>query len=482
MGNNHRVLTAPFWVVWSIELWELFGYYGMQAVISLYFMNKLGYTTKESFAIFGVFFSFCFGFVWLGGKLGDTYFGAKRTLLLGAVILALSYMYLGFANTHTVFYAMSGIVMGNALFKANPSSLVSKLYDKGNPALDSAMTMYYMAINVGEFLAAFSVPYIIKDVHWGQYSGWTFAFLTCGLGLVVGILSYLIFYRHLKQVGTEADALPFQWQRFVVTLLLTVIGFVIVAKLIEHVVLADAVIYLVVFGGICYYVYIALQLPHRERVRMLISALLIFQGFVFFTLYAQLPTSMLLLAVTHVNNVIFGYKILPTQYYLLNSITIIIMSPILARIYKRIPGTHITKFAIGMTLCASAFLIFWIPRYYNHNGIISPLWMVLTYYLQSTGELLVPGLGLAMVAELCPKHCSGLVMGIWYLCAMLAGPVAGYISSLTATSGVLMYHMSFQQGLIASTDTLGTLGIVVAIIALLMWLLRPYLNRAILAS
>ena len=128
---------------------------------------------------------------------------------------------------------------------------------------------------------------------WGKYTGWTFAFLVCGLGLVIGILNYLIFYHHLDRVGTEADALPFQWRRLVVTLLLTVIGFVLVAELMEHATLADIIIYLVVFGGICYYIYIALQLPHREKIRMLISALLIFQGFVFFTLYAQLPTSIL---------------------------------------------------------------------------------------------------------------------------------------------------------------------------------------------
>ena len=174
---------------------------------------------------------------------------------------------------------------------------------------------------------------------------------------------------------------------------------------------------------------------------------------------------------------IFGHHIPPTSYYLLNSITIIIISPILAWIYKRVPGTHISKFAIGMILCASAFLVFWIPRFYNDHGIMSPVCMVVTYYLKSTGELLVSGLGLAMVAELCPKECSGLVMGIWYLCAMLAGPVAGFIGGLTTPNPHV--HHTVLQGLITYTDTLG---IIVAVIALVMWVLRPYLNRAILAN
>ena len=174
---------------------------------------------------------------------------------------------------------------------------------------------------------------------------------------------------------------------------------------------------------------------------------------------------------------IFGHHIPPTSYYLLNSITIIIISPILAWIYKRVPGTHISKFAIGMILCASAFLVFWIPRFYNDHGIMSPVCMEVTYYLKSTGELLVSGLGLAMVAELCPKECSGLVMGIWFLSTMLAGPIAGSVGGLTQPPA--HQHLTTLQSLHIYTDIFIDFGWVVLAVSALMWLSRLWFNHVI---
>lgn len=91
-------LSKPFWVVWSIELWERFSYYGVQAILALYFINQLGYSESQSFYVFGSFTAFVYGFIWIGGWVGDSYLGAKRTLLLGAIILMFSYTALALAN------------------------------------------------------------------------------------------------------------------------------------------------------------------------------------------------------------------------------------------------------------------------------------------------------------------------------------------------------------------------------------------------
>ena len=148
-----RRLNKPFWVVWAVELWERFGYYGVQAILALYFVQQLGYTEAQSFYVFGSFSAFVYGFTWIGGWLGDKYFGAKRMLVLGAVVLALSYSALALATHDTIFYALSGIIIGNSLFKANPASLISKMYEHDYATLDGAMTYYYMAVNVGSMLS-----------------------------------------------------------------------------------------------------------------------------------------------------------------------------------------------------------------------------------------------------------------------------------------------------------------------------------------
>ena len=161
-------LPKPFWVIWAIEIWERFGYYGTQALLALYFVKHLGFSESESMYVFGSFFAFVFGFVWVGGQIGDKVLGAKRTIVLGAIILMIAYISLFFSSPDTIFYSLGGVIVGNALFKANPSSLVSKLYKKGDPALDGAMTMYYMAINIGSFVALFFAP-IIGAVFGGSF-------------------------------------------------------------------------------------------------------------------------------------------------------------------------------------------------------------------------------------------------------------------------------------------------------------------------
>ena len=178
----------PFWAAWSIEFWERFGFYGMQAIITLYFVNSLGYSTQEAFYIFGSFSAFVYGFVWIGGWIGDKYMGAKRTILIGGIILMLAYLSLALANKETIVYALGAIVVGNALFKANPTSLISKIYGKGNPALDGAITLYYVAINTGSLISMFLTP-IIAHTY-----GWHYAFALCSLGLLLGIFKFYCFF------------------------------------------------------------------------------------------------------------------------------------------------------------------------------------------------------------------------------------------------------------------------------------------------
>ena len=81
MSSKKVLLPKPFWVVWAIEFWERFGYDGMQTLIALYFTQQMGYSAKQSMVICGVFVSFTYGFIWLGGKIGDQVLGAKRTPL-----------------------------------------------------------------------------------------------------------------------------------------------------------------------------------------------------------------------------------------------------------------------------------------------------------------------------------------------------------------------------------------------------------------
>jgi POT family proton-dependent oligopeptide transporter len=469
--SNDKSFPKSFWVVWGVEFWERFGYYGVQAIIALYFVHHLGYTQKESFYIFGSFSAFVYGFVWLGGWIGDHYLGAKRTLLLGASILTLSYAALALSTKGTVFYALAAVVVGNALFKANPSSLIAKIYNKDTGKLDGAMTMYYMAINLGSITSMVLTPIL------AQSYGWPIAFALCSFGMAIGLMNYLVFNHHLAELTTPAGKVPLCLKKLSVTILGAVIGIVVIAHILSHIMLATIIVYTVVTVSLMYFLKIAFSLQGRERARMLIAFFLILEGILFFVMYNQMPTSLTFFAVHNINNHVLGMNITPAEYQVLNPVVIVIMSPILAWVYRRWESTHVTKFCAGMTLCAFAFLVLGIPQYTSTTGLASPLWLVLTYFLQSTGELLISGLGLAMVASLCPKERTGFVMGVWFLGAMLAGPLGAAVGALSSPpTGVTL---TAAQSIVVYGHVFVLLGSITLTITAFMWATRPWFNKYI---
>jgi POT family proton-dependent oligopeptide transporter len=469
--DKSSTLSKPFWVVWGIELWERFGYYGTQAILALYFVQKLGYSERESFYVFGSFSAFVFGFVWVGGLIGDRYLGAKRTLLLGATILMIAYALLGSSDKNTVFYALSCIVVGNALFKANPSSLISKLYAKGDPALDGAMTLYYMAVNIGATISMALTP-IIADHY-----GWGVAFWLCAFGLLLGIINYVTFAKAMRSVATDAGRKPLSLKRLLLVIAGSIVAVLVIAQIMSNTLLCDIIVYVTVAAGLVYFLKVALSLQGLERKRMLVAFILIIESVLFFVLYNQMPTSLTFFAQHNINNDLWGWHIPAAEYQVLNPLVIVVMSPVLAWLYRRFPGTHVTKFCLGMTLCSCAFLVLYLPQFTAEKGLVSPIWMLITYYLQSVGELLVSALGLAMVAELCPRKMSGFVMGIWFLSVMLAGPIGAWVGVLTAPQGV--EHMSAATTLPIYSHVFFEIGLFTLVIAILMWVFRPYFNQLI---
>ncbi len=463
-------LGKPFWVVWGIELWERFGYYGVQAIIALYFVNQLGFSESDSFYVFGSFSAFSYGFVWIGGWIGDKYLGTKSTLILGAIILMFSYVGLALANHETIFYALSGIIIGSSLFKANSGSLISKMYAKGDSALDGAMTLYYMAVNIGSMLSMSVTPIV------AQKYGWTYAFGICAVGLFLGVCNYVMFRQMLANIGSEIDKAPFNYKRVGLISIVGLIAIVVIAQLLTRTAICNGIVYVVVTGAFLYFLKLAFSLEGIARTRMLVAFVLILEGVLFFVLYNQMPTSLTFFAVHNINNNFLGWQIPPAEYQVLNPVIIVLVSPILVRLYRQHPATHVTKFCFGMTLCAAAFLVLAIPQYTATNGLASPWWMVLSYFLQSTGELLISGLGLAMVAELCPSSMTGFVMGIWLLTNMLAGPIGAWVGVLTVPT-TASEQLPTVASLALYSKVFAEIGLFTGFIAVLMWFSRPALNR-----
>ena len=197
---NNKDRSKAYGMLWALEFWERFGYYGVQAVLALYFVKSLGFTDTQAFYVFGSFAGLNYGFIWLGGFIGDKYLGAKRTIVIGALILFLGYCLLLLSSQTAVLYSLSCIVVGSALFKSNPTSLISKMYQDSDSKLDGAITMYYMAVNVGGGISMALIPILV------QFYGWHSGFGVCAIGLVIALSTYTYFYGLLKNIATEAGS------------------------------------------------------------------------------------------------------------------------------------------------------------------------------------------------------------------------------------------------------------------------------------
>src|SRR5512142_2649767 len=192
--------TLGFTTLFLIEMWERFGYYGMTAVVVLFMVQKLAYTDDRANLTFGAFSALAYAVPAVGGWVGDKILGSRRTTVLGSIILFFGYTLLALpGHPGLLFPALGLVAVGGGVFKAKPANLSSKLYE-GDPAkIDSAFTMYYMAVNLGATISQIATPLIA--IKWG----WHAAFAVCAVGLFVGIINYFVMKQYLSHVGSAPD-------------------------------------------------------------------------------------------------------------------------------------------------------------------------------------------------------------------------------------------------------------------------------------
>lgn len=462
-----------FYLIFSIELWERFGYYGLQAIMAVYLVKQLGMSESDSITLFSSFSALVYGLTAIGGWLGDKVLGTKRVIVLGALVLAIGYSLVAWSghDVSMVYIGMATIAMGSGLFKANPASLLSTCYDKDDPRIDGAFTMFYMSINVGSLVSMMLTPWLAA-----RY-GWSVAFALSVVGLAITVINFLMCQKMVKNYGSKPDFAPLNMGKLLATLVGVVVLISVATWLLHHQFIARIVLGVIALGIILIFAKEAFALQGAARRRMIVAFLLMVEAIVFFVLYMQMPTSLNFFAIRNVEHSILGITFEPEQYQALNPFWIMVASPILAAIYNkmgdRLPMPH--KFAIGMVLCSGAFLVLPLgASFANQMGIVSVNWLILSYALQSIGELMISGLGLAMVAQLVPQRLMGFIMGSWFLTTAGAAMIAGKVANLMAVPEGVNDPL---QSLEIYSDVFQKIGIATAIIAVLMMLTAPILNR-----
>ena len=480
--------TWSFSTVFMIEMWERFGFYGMQVLMVTYMMKKLGFIDITANLVWGAAAALIYATPAIGGWIGDKLLGTRRTMLSGAIILALGYgmLWIPSDNNYLLYCSLGVIIVGNGLFKPNAGNLVRKIYEGDDVRIDSAFTIYYMAVNIGSMISMTATPWIRDYVAklYGDAAGWHTAFGTCSVGLILGLINYVLMRRALKHIGSEPDRQPINAARGLMVLgggilMVFASAFILQSEMVARscVILAGVAI----FGIFIYLISISAK---NERAGLIATLVLIVQTIFFFIFYAQMATSLNLFAQHNVDLSfdVFGFHLftwIPEQYQNLNAIWIVLLSPVLVFIYNGLgrvgkdPSVAF-KFALGFAAVALGFFIYGFGARHAVNGQVSSWIMVWGYGLYSLGELLVSGLGLAMIARYVPERMGGFMIGGYYV----AVGISQYLGSIVANIAHIPEHITDPvQSLAIYThlfNQLGFVGIACVVIAVVM---LPLMNR-----
>jgi POT family proton-dependent oligopeptide transporter len=438
--------TRSFLTLALIELWERFGYYGMQALIVYYMVERLGFEDSRANLVWSAAAALIYVAPAIGGWIGDKVLGTKRSVVLGAIVLSIGYalMAVPTESTSFLFGALGVVVVGNGLFKPNNANLVRKIYEGDDSRIDSAFTLYYMAVNVGSTVSMLATPWIKDYVNatYGGNGGWHAAFAVCSVGLVIGLFNVLIMRATVAHLGSQPDEQPLHFGKLAAVLGGAVVVAAVSAVILEYQALARVFVYAagVVVLGI--FVHLIRKSVPSERAGLVAALVLTLQTVFFFIFYQQMSTSLSLFAL---RNVDLDFSVMgahlwtwsPAQFQALNAIWIMVLSPVLAWAYSAAGRTGkdlsiAGKFALGFAAVAVGFFAYGVAGQFAVNGLTSSWVMIAGYGFYSLGELLVSGLGLAMVARYVPARMSGFMMGAYYVATGISQYLGGVVANLAS--------------------------------------------------
>lgn len=465
--------NKAFSVVLFIELWERFGYYGMQSILVLFLIQHMKFNDHNANLLVGAFSAMTYAAPILGGWVGDKVTGNKRAMLIGSIILALGYLLLAFATSYTqaIYLAMAIISIGNGLFKPNAATMVRRIYENNNSQLDIAFTLYYMAVNVGSSISMLICP-LLKDHY-----GWSSAFVACFFGLILGIGNYFLTQKRLWLYLPPKDKKPLHFGFnlgiiFGIGISVIVVSFVLKSPTITKWCVAAASL-LVLFIWIGIYKHTSAA----GRAGLRVMYILTLEGMLYFVFYQQMSTSLTLFAQRNVNPAfyigsfhLFNWS--PGQFQALNPIWIMVFSPLLAKIYSYFGQENknlsiAIKFIIGFLFVTLAFFTWWITCWQTKTAQCSSWSMVWGYGFLSLGELLISGLGLAVIARYVPASMNGFMTGSYFMVSGIALYIGSQIANMATSGGSMLLDakktLNLYQNLFFNLFILAALALIILI-------------------
>lgn len=437
-----------------ITFWSQFSVYVLNTVLILFLTRPvlthgLGYSESRAYSFIGVTMAMGYLMPIIGGTMADTILGIRRSILLGSILLALAYLLVmvsGFSinSRGDVFFigAFALVPVTNSLLMGTASAMVSKIYQHNEVKAKSGMLLYYMSINIGALLATILAPKLMESPY-----GPLTIFAVVFIGKAIAALNFLFKFKLYDDVASPLDKTKMSWYQLVVliTYLLSIYLFTLTAYL--HPELSGKIIATGCCIGIGSFLFRTLKLQGLVKKSQLIAALLIIEAIVFFVLYNQMNTTLILFAKKHSDLLLLGIPVSSAHFQMINPLCIIAMSFLLPSIFKRYPAFTIPyQFAVGILLAGLALLFLWGACFFSSSDVISGNYIALTYLFLTIAELLVSAIGLSMIGLYCDQSMTAYAMGVWYLANSLSNIISSELAQKVAFTNVgLSAHTMFLK-------------------------------------
>lgn len=451
----------PLWMLFMAEFWERFAFYGIRWAMVLYIVAQFhggeGVGEKPASELYGAYLALVYAGAIFGGYVADKLIGFQRSILTGAVIMAVGFFMIAIPNEEIFKLGLATIIVGNGLFKPIISTMVGKLYATSDQRRDSGFTIFYMGINIGAMIAPV-ITQILAQRYFGSNDtpAYKVVFITAGIGMIISLFWFWMGRKQLKGIGAAEPGSGMN----------RVLGVVAIGALV-----GIPLFYFLLTINAIYLQYLLMALIVVPAVMLLregmregtvardkvLAMLSIFSfNVLFWMFFEQAGSSFNFLAEKIVDRNLSGWEFPVAWFQSVNSVAIITLAPVLAWLWVRMGKSNPSiprKFGLGLVFNGLAFFLLM----YSLKNLVDPVTMMIpfwtlfaVYVIQSVGELCLSPIGLSMTTKLAPSKLGGLAMGCWFLSIAignnLAGIFAGSVSGeggMTAASALSGYTFGF---------------------------------------
>ncbi len=402
------------YVLFATEMWERFSFYTMLAMLTLYLKDTtgdgFGWTSARATGLYANYLMFVYASPLIGGWIADRKIGFRKAITIGGIFFTVGHVLLAFPTIPSLYAALVCLVIGNGFFKPNVSTLVGNLYPAGSPLRDAAYNIFYMGINIGAFVA----PLIAEAVK--QRYGFHPAFVVAGGGMVIGMIIFWTFQRHVAYADVHGTAIAVtpstagdKQKSIAVTEDLPPI-LNEKAQMMNAVPEKNRVIALIVIFAI---VIVFWMVFHQNGSTLTYWA----NDNTDWSMSAALPVIIKIMTLGFVQ----GDAVSGVISNSINPFWIIVLTFPLIAFWKMLrkrgiePSTPM-KMTIGMTLTGLSFMILYFAAKAGGDvGKVSPWWLIVAYLVLSLGELCLSPMGLSLVSKVAPERMRGMLMGGWFV-------------------------------------------------------------------